>query len=115
MLGCFALLCQLCSWPNERYISRYLYFASADCRDTTMEPGCNRSSSCACQERLQDISKQIDRMESLLIQLTEERAVAVGGRRNKEFLRTIAGRLGHAVVRKMARDILSKDAGKMIR
>lgn len=64
-------------------------------------------------KRYAELLLRLDRLEGLLSQLVDQRATAAVDRRQKgERLRYVASRVGNVVMRRVAREILSSDAGK---
>lgn len=65
-------------------------------------------------DRFAELLRRLDRVEGLLSKLVEERAVAAIDRRQKGArLRYVAGKVGNVVMRRVAREIMSSDAGRV--
>lgn len=66
-------------------------------------------------ERYEELLRRLDRVEALLSRLVDQRAGAAGdGRHRGERLRLVAGKLGNIALKRLAREIMSRDTGKPI-
>lgn len=75
---------------------------------------------CHCQttrveEHSQEVLLRLDRIESLLMKLNEERGVATASQqRRREQMRAVAGKVGRAMLQKVVRELLAKDTGMLV-